>query len=114
MNKRLKGDFYEQIAVDYIVSQGVEIVCRNYRCRMGEIDIIGYDGDTIVFFEVKYRKNAEYGTPFDAIDYRKQKKIVNVAKFYLNCNPVNKYVRFDAIGITGDEVQWIKDAFTIT
>ncbi len=57
MNKRLVGSRYEQEAAEYLKSLGYRILMMNYRCLLGEIDIVAMDGDTLVFCEVKYRKN---------------------------------------------------------
>ena len=74
MNKRKTGTAYEVIAADYLKKQGVQIIEMNYRISRGEIDIIGKEKDTLVFIEVKYRKNASYGYPWEAISVEKQKK----------------------------------------
>lgn len=111
MNKRSVGSFYEEAVSAYLKEKGVQIIEKNFRCRMGEIDLIGIDGDTLVFFEIKYRKNNLYGSPLEAVDYRKQKKIISVAKYYLTYKDVDKYIRFDVIGVCDNEIEWIKDAF---
>ena len=111
MDTRNKGTFYEKAVADYLSRQGIRIVTNNYRCRLGEIDLIGEDENTLIFFEVKFRRNDKYGSPFDAIDYKKQKRIINAAKFYLMSYPTDKYIRFDAVGITDNSIEWIKDAF---
>ena len=94
-----------------MISNGIEIIETNYRCRMGEIDIIGRDDDTLIFFEVKYRKSDAYGNALYAIDIKKQAKIRKVAQFYLNYSKHKGYARFDAVGITGDKIDWIRNAF---
>ena len=111
MNKRNVGTFYENVAEKFLVEHGINILERNFRCRIGEIDLIGIDDDTLVFFEVKYRKNSQYGSPFEAVDYRKQKKIISVAKYYLAYRNMDKFIRFDVIGIFKNEIEWIRDAF---
>lgn len=111
MDKKQKGTFYEESAVEYLKHKGVIILENNYRCRLGEVDIIGIDNDTLVFFEVKYRRNHDFGSALEAIDYRKQKRIINVAKYYLTYQKCDKYIRFDAIGIQDDKIEWIKNAF---
>lgn len=83
----------------------------NYRCRIGEIDIIGKDGDCIIFFEVKFRKNKDYGMPLDAITEKKKNVIRKVALYYTAYNKWDGYYRFDCIGICGNEYLWIKNAF---
>jgi len=113
LDKRNRGTFYEAAAIEYLCQQGVVIVEKNFRSKRGEIDIIGIDGDNLVFFEVKYRRNKSFGNPLEAIDYRKQMRIVNTAKYYLTYNPTDKYIRFDAIGIMDNEIEWIKNAFFV-
>lgn len=113
MNKRKQGDFYEEAVSQYLISNGIEIIERNYRCKLGEIDIIGKQDDTIIFFEVKYRKSNAYGYAVEAVDYRKRKKIISCAKFYIAFKNIDSYIRFDVIGITGDEFEWIKNAFWV-
>lgn len=113
MNKREVGAQKEQLACTFLQGNGYEIIEQNYRCKVGEIDIVAKDGKYLVFLEVKYRKNINMGTPFDAIDYKKQKTIRTVAKFYMYENHIgeNEPVRFDAVGILGNSIEIIKDAF---
>ncbi|MCR5800034.1 MAG: YraN family protein [Lachnospiraceae bacterium] len=111
MNKRNTGNYYEDAAAEYLKDKGIEIVCRNFACRIGEIDIIGRDKDTLVFFEVKYRKNDSYGDALQAVDLKKQKKIIRVADYFIMTHDTGLYYRFDVIGITGDRIDWIKNAF---
>ena len=80
MNKREKGTEYEAVAAKYLEGCGYEIISLNYRCRVGEIDIIAKDEEYLVFVEVKYRKNERMGSPFDAVDFRKQQKIIKVSQ----------------------------------
>lgn len=111
MNKREKGLFYEDAAAAFLENNGVTILERNYSCKLGEIDIIGIDDDTLVFFEVKYRNTNMYGHALEAIDYKKQKKIIKVANYYMAYKNIDKYIRFDAIGIQENDIEWIKNAF---
>lgn len=82
-NKRNIGTRYENMAVEYLLSQGHTIIKRNYRTRLGEIDIISKDNSTIVFTECKYRSNNRYGYAIEAVDVRKQHKISRVALFFV-------------------------------
>lgn len=104
---------YENIAAEYLTDTGYEIITHNYRCRCGEIDLIARDGKYLVFVEVKFRKNLKMGSPLEAVGIRKQKTIRSVAAVYLYQNGINENtpVRFDVIGITGDDIILIKDAF---
>lgn len=113
MNKRAIGAEYEQKACEFLENLGYEIVERNYHCRVGEIDIIARQGDVLVFIEVKYRKDLRMGSPFEAIDRRKQQTIRRVAMHYLYERHLSsdRPMRFDAIGILGENLKHIRDAF---
>ena len=112
MNRRETGTQYEERAAEYLIAQNYQILERNYRIQSGEIDIIARDGTVLVFIEVKYRKNDESGNPLEAVDIRKQKKIINVARYYLYQKKYGDVpCRFDVIGICGSHIEHIKDAF---
>lgn len=112
MNRRETGTQYEERAAEYLIAQNYQILERNYRIRFGEIDIIARDGTVLVFIEVKYRKNDESGNPLEAVDIRKQRKIIKVARYYLYQKKYGDVpCRFDVIGICGSHIEHIKDAF---
>ena len=112
MNRRETGTQYEERAAEYLIAQNYQILERNYRIRSGEIDIIARDGTILVFIEVKYRKNDESGNPLEAVDIRKQRKIIKVARYYLYQKKYGDVpCRFDVIGICGSHIEHIKDAF---
>lgn len=113
MNTRKKGAEYEEKAAQYLQSQGVHILECNYRNRKGEIDLIGRDGEYLVFFEVKYRKNNEMGTPAEAVNYGKQKNICKVADYYRMIHKIGEFaaVRYDVVAICGEEITWYQNAF---
>ncbi|WZL74828.1 YraN family protein [Clostridiaceae bacterium 35-E11] len=100
-NKRITlGMQGEKIAVEYLRKNHYKIVCSNYRCRFGEIDIIAYKNQTYVFVEVKTRKNLSFGRPIEAINYRKKIHLLNTAQYYIQVSNLNNYkFRFDAIEI---------------
>ena len=113
MNKREVGTRYEQLACAYIEEEGMKVIETNYRTRLGEIDIIAWDRETLVFLEVKYRKDRSHGGAEFAIPKSKQLTIMKVAKVYIKMNrlPMNGFYRFDAVLIDGDEIQHIKNAW---
>ena len=86
---------------------------RNFRCRSGEIDLVAQDGRYLVFIEVKYRKNGKSGSPFSAVGREKQRIISKVAMFYLIAHGYRELppCRFDVVGIDGENIHWIKNAF---
>ena len=112
MNKRQIGSIGEDMAVEFLKSRGVKILERNYQNRFGEIDIIGMEDNTLLFIEVKYRKNESFGYPLEAVGFAKREKIRKMARIFLNENRYYRYnIRFDCIGIIGSQIEWIKGAF---
>ena len=85
----------------------------NFRCKIGEIDIIGKDGDALVFYEVKYRSSDCMGSPKEAVNYTKIRKICKVSDYYRLINKLNENtkLRFDVISIKGENIEWVKNAF---
>ena len=113
MNKREIGSRYEKAAAAFLQSQGFRILEKNFRCRQGEIDLVCQEGKELVFTEVKYRSDTSWGSPFEAVDHRKQEKIRRTALFYL-CRygyPENTPCRFDVVGITRERIHLIRNAF---
>lgn len=113
MNKRQTGSRYEEQAAAFLEQQGFRILERNYRDRIGEIDIIAKDGNCLVFVEVKYRKDSGNGYPEEAVGYHKQQRIRHTAEYYLYSHGLgdDTICRFDVVGILGTEMRLIKDAF---
>jgi putative endonuclease len=108
-----KGARAEQQALAYLQEQGLILICQNYYCRFGEIDLIMLDQDTVVFIEVRYRKNSHFGGAFASINHSKQRKIITTAKHYLTTLEEQPFCRFDAIAIDSKSTTpaWIQDAF---
>lgn len=119
MNSNLrKGLQYEDLARDYLIEQGLELLESNYRCRYGEIDLVMHDHDEICFVEVKFRKSLAFGGAAVALPPGKQRKIVKSAQHYIanNRRLGNRALRFDAFLIQqqpdgGNEFNWIRNAF---
>lgn len=100
MNNKEKGDLGENVALKYLLSKGAKILEKNYKIRSGEIDIITNLDNQIVFIEVKARSNLKFGYPSEAVDYKKIKKIIDTANYYiLKHDLFNEQVRFDVIEI---------------
>ena len=112
-NNREIGTKAEEIACWFLRQQGYKIIDRNFYTRVGEIDIIAKDGQTLVFIEVKYRKDAKKGYPAQAVDLRKQQKIQKSAMYYLKKNHLSfeQMIRFDVVEILGKKIRVIKHAF---
>ncbi len=111
-NNRTVGETYEKIAGQYLASHGYQVLCYNYRCKQGEIDVIALDGDMYVFCEVKFRKDESKGHPSEAVTPAKQKRICRSAMVYLKEHYLwDVSCRFDVISILGEELTHIKNAF---
>jgi putative endonuclease len=117
MSKRKVGNFGEDIAVKFLTGKGFKIIERNYTYAHGEIDIIAEDKDTLVFVEVKYRSNLEYGYPEESISRGKIKLIRRTAEAYLYEKEIlDKPIRFDVVAILEfkkgkPEITHFKNAF---
>ena len=110
MNKRKTVTEYEELAARWLTGKGFEILEKNYRCRIGEIDLIARDGRYLVFVEVKYRSDEKAGDPSEAVNWYKQKKICQTASWYLRQKriPEDMPCRFDVVSILGSEIYHIK------
>ena len=115
-DKNARGAWAEEIALRYLVKQGLSEVTRNYHCRYGEIDLILSDGDTVVFTEVRYRAKGAMVNALESISPAKQRRLLASAEHYLqrSNNNNDRNCRFDVIAMSGDEeqptVQWIRNA----
>ncbi|MBI5665923.1 MAG: YraN family protein [Nitrospirae bacterium] len=111
------GERGEGLAVQFLKNKGYKIITQNYKTRIGEIDIIARDGDTLVFVEVKTRESIAYGKPFEAVNYFKKKKISNVAMLYLKKLKEIPPCRFDVVSIFYEQgrpdCELIRDAFEV-
>lgn len=112
-NRRRLGAAYEEKAAKYLQSQGYQIIERNFRCKLGEIDLIAKEREVLVFLEVKYRKTGQYGEPTDAVTPAKKRTICRVADFYRMSRriPESQNCRFDVVSILGEQVRVYKNAF---
>lgn len=109
----------ESVARDFLEKAGYKILVNNYRTRCGEIDIIARDRQTLVFVEVKTRRNNMYGTAFEAITYKKQRQISRVAAEYVVQNGVaDSPARFDVVSVSFEtstpRIDLVQDAFEFT
>ncbi len=110
-----KGKQGESLARDYILNKGYKILEMNYTSKIGEIDIIALDKDILAFIEVKTRSNINFGYAYEAVNYKKQKKIINTSYIYIkHKNIKNIQIRYDIIEIylgKHTDINHIKDAF---
>lgn len=108
------GALAEQWAAQYLQRQGLKPVAQNYRSRFGEIDLIMRDGATLVFVEVRLRRNGDFGGAAASIDAHKQQRLIRTAQQYLSTLVQLPLCRFDAVlmdDAQGRNVQWLRNAF---
>lgn len=98
--KQLEGKMGEEEATRYLENEGYKIICNNFRCMQGEIDIIARDKKELVFIEVKTRTNKKYGEAREAVDKAKQKHICKAARYFLYKYKLESvFVRLDVIEV---------------
>ena len=105
------GNKGEKTAATYLESKGYKIIERNYRCKLGEIDLIAEKDNLIVFVEVKTRSNDKFGKGFESVVHKKIDKIRKVAMLYLIQKDLQKEIRFDVISIDNNVVTHFEGAF---
>jgi len=116
MIRRAIGAEHERTALEYLQARGLKLVTKNFNCRMGEIDLIMRDQNTLVFVEVRFRNSRSHGGAVASINYKKQQKLWRTAQYYLVS--IKKYdkiaCRFDIIAIEmqGQQthIQWLQNA----
>ena len=116
MQNIIIGNHAEQKAYDFLTKQGLKNLTRNYRCRMGEIDLIMKEGANLIFIEVRFRKSSDYGQSFETVTRSKQQRIIKASLHFLKKYPKFQRAncRFDVIGVDfKGKITWIKNAFTV-
>jgi putative endonuclease len=111
------GESAESLARIFLEKQGFKLIQKNFRTKVGEIDLVMKDKSCLVFIEVRYRKNLDFGGAVASITASKQTRIRKTAQLFLQYNPNLDYIecRFDVIAISGvgenTRIQWIDNAF---
>lgn len=110
-----KGKYGESLARDFLLNKGYKILELNYTTKLGEIDIIALDKKVIAFIEVKTRSNRNFGYAYEAVNYKKQRKIINTSSVYAkHKNIKNIQFRYDIIEVylgNGIDINHIENAF---
>ena len=107
LNRRGRGSFYEDVCVEYLCENGFTIIKRNYRCKLGEIDIVAMKDNIIRFIEVKFRSSGSYGSALEAVDFRKQRRIMRAASWFLNEYGLNDVqCSFDVMTVENNETRY--------
>ena len=116
-----QGEDAEAACCKHLESQGLKLIDRNFSCRSGEIDLIMLDTQTLVFVEVRFRKNNFFGGGLESITRSKQQKLRNTAELYLQQNNQYKNARFDVVSMSKNTqtsnneqeytFEWVTNAF---
>ncbi len=106
----------EVVAARHLRENGFNILKRNYKCPAGEVDIIAREGETVVFVEVKARSGTGFGLPCEAVDRRKQERLIRIAHHYLSRLDEQPPARFDVVSVMRKSdrtyrIEHIRDAF---
>jgi len=117
--RQVLGKEGELVAERFLKNKGYKLVERNYRCAAGEIDLILLDRRVIVFVEVKTRTGHGFGTPLEAVEFRKQRKMIQAAQYFLSAKGLHqREARFDVVGISWPKrapvVEHIENAFELS
>lgn len=111
-----RGKIGEAMATNYLIDRGYYILDRNFRWKTGEIDIIASKKEILIFIEVKTRTNINYGYAYEAVNRKKQKRIINTAFYYIKLNKMYNYqLRFDIIEVylkKDNKINHFENAFT--
>ena len=117
MNRPQEGLRWERVAESFLRQRGLKLLDRNYRCRLGELDLVMQHGGQLVFVEVRYRKSDRCGEGVETIGPAKRRRISSAAAHYLSRNRRRavQACRFDVVSIGGADdavrVQWVRNAF---
>jgi putative endonuclease len=112
-----QGVYVEHLVETYLHTQHVQSLFKNFRCRLGEIDLIGLHNDDLIFIEIRFRRNTLFGGAAASVDRRKQQKLRQTAQYFLRRYPnyAKKACRFDVAAVTLSEgkyvIDWITNAF---
>lgn len=114
--EKTSGELAEARAEVFLVQQGLVKRAKNYRCKLGEIDLIMQHADTLVFIEVRLRTHQAFANAAESVTVRKQQKIIKTAQYYLQVHQLTDKAncRFDVIAFSDNGApEWIKDAFSV-
>jgi putative endonuclease len=107
------GAAAEDHGLAWLEAQGLSLVERNFRCRVGEIDLVMREGPVTVFVEVRFRARGNHGSAAETVSPTKQRRLSAAARHYLQRHPdaARRPCRFDVLAITGERIDWIENAF---
>ena len=113
--RKITGDKAEDQACQFLQEKGLKLKQRNFATRLGEVDLVMQDADSLVFIEVRYRKNSDFGGAAMSITPKKQQRIIKAALAYQQKHAPQSSMRFDVVAIEGEgknrQINWIDNAF---
>jgi putative endonuclease len=108
----LEGRKGERLACRFLLHHGFDVLARRYRGRSGELDIIAFEGTTLVFIEVKTRRSSTFGEPWEFVDWRKQQILRRTAEDFIAAHDLGQYsYRFDIVSVIGETATLFRNAF---
>lgn len=110
--RRRRGDAGEERACRHLVDAGLRLREAGWQCRLGELDLVMQDQETLVFVEVRYRQSGSLVSAVESIDGHKRRRFERAARAWLANHPADAALpaRFDVVAIAGDELEWIRNA----
>ncbi len=108
------GQQAEELVCQHLQKEGLKLIDRNYRCRLGEIDLIMQEANDLIFIEVRYRENIFFGNGAESVTRTKQNKLIKAASYYLQQQKLHESIncRFDVVSLSSRGLEWIKNAFS--
>jgi putative endonuclease len=108
----LQGRKGERIACRFLLRQGFDILARRWRGRSGELDIVAFEAETLVFVEVKFRSSRKFGEPWEFVDWQKQQALRRTAENFIADHDLGQYAyRFDIVSVVGKDASLFRNAF---
>lgn len=115
----VRGRRAEDLVLHHLQRQGLSLIARNYRCRVGEVDLVMEEAGVVVFVEVRSRASSAFVSPKETVDWRKQRRLARVAAWFLRSRRdlASRPVRFDVVSVTEPNyrarLEWIRNAFQV-
>jgi putative endonuclease len=108
----LEGRRGERVAARFLIKLGFDILARRYKAGSGELDIIAFENEMLVFLEVKTRRSGDFGEPWEFVDWQKQQILRRAAEQFIADHDLGNYsYRFDIVSVLGDKVSLYRNAF---
>ena len=111
----MDGSAAEERALHYLQDRGLRLLARNWRCKLGELDLVMQDGDTVAVIEVRSRARGDWGSAAETVDRRKQARLVRATRLWLARRPelAEQPLRFDLVTLDAGTLEWRREAFDV-